>query len=475
MRPIAEKIDKPVFRTVGEVADSLDRECYVVGGYVRDLLLGRESKDVDFVTVGSGIEVAKAVARRMKAHLAVYRNFGTAQVKRGPVELEFVGARKESYHRESRKPIVEDGTLDDDLARRDFTINSMAVCVNAGRFGELVDRYNGLADLHDGLIRTPLDPDITFSDDPLRMMRAIRFATQLQFTIVADTLDAITRNAQRIKIISGERVYDELTKIMKSPKPSIGWALLLKTGLLKLIMPELAAMRGVQTVNGVSHKDNFFHTMAVLDSVARNSGNVWLRWAALFHDIGKPVTKRFDPQAGWTFYGHNAVGAKMVTRIFRRMKFPMNEHMKYVQKLVELHMRPIALVEDEVTDSAVRRMLFDAGDDVDDLMTLCEADITSRNQEKVERYRANYELVRQKMAELEERDRIRNFQPPVGGLEIMATFGLGECREVGIIKERIKNGILDGELPNDHAAARAFMLAFAAAELGLHPVEMGGE
>lgn len=470
---IAQKIDQPVFHTVGDVADSLGRECYVVGGYVRDLLLGRHSKDVDFVTVGSGIEVAKAVARQLRAHLAVYRNFGTAQVKRGPVELEFVGARKESYHRESRKPIVEDGTLDDDLARRDFTINAMAVCVNKDRFGELVDRYNGLADLHDGLIRTPLDPDVTFSDDPLRMMRAIRFATQLQFTIVADTLDAITRNARRIKIISGERIYDELTKIMKSPKPSVGWALLLKTGLLQLIMPELAAMRGVQTINGVGHKDNFFHTMAVLDGVARNSDNVWLRWAALFHDIGKPVTKRFDPQAGWTFYGHNAVGAKMVPRIFRRMKFPMNDHMKYVQKLVELHMRPIALVEDEVTDSAVRRMLFEAGDDVDDLMTLCDADITSRNREKVERFHANYELVRQKMAELEERDRIRNFQPPVGGLEIMATFGLGECREVGVIKERIKNGILDGELPNDHDAAFAFMLRFAAAELGLHPVADG--
>lgn len=468
---LKEKIDLPVFHTVGETADRLGRECYVVGGYVRDMLLGRHSKDIDFVTVGSGIEVAKAVARAMRAHLAVYKNFGTAQVRKGETELEFVGARKESYHRESRKPIVEDGTLDDDLARRDFTINAMAVCVNAGRFGELIDRYNGIHDLNDGLIRTPLDPDITFSDDPLRMLRAIRFATQLQFTIVQETLDAITRNAGRIRIISGERIYDELTKIMRSRKPSIGWMLLLKTGLLPIIFPELAAMRGVQTVNGVSHKDNFFHTMTVLDGVAAKSDDVWLRWAALLHDIGKPVTKKFDPHAGWTFYGHNAVGAKMVPRIFRRMKFPMNERMKYVQKLVELHMRPIALVEDEVTDSAVRRMLFEAGDDVDDLMTLCEADITSRNREKVERFRANYELVRRKMVELEERDRIRNFQPPVGGIEIMQTFGLAECREVGIIKERIKNGILDGELPNDHDAAYAFMLDFAASELGLTPVK----
>ena len=468
-----EKIDKPVFHTVGAAADSLGRECYVVGGYVRDLMLGRESKDIDFVTVGSGIEVARAVSRQLRGHLAVYKNFGTAQVKKGALELEFVGARKESYNRDSRKPIVEDGTLDDDLARRDFTINAMALCVNAGRFGELVDRYNGCADLRDGLIRTPLDPDITFSDDPLRMMRAIRFATQLQFTIVEDTFKAIQRNAHRISIISRERVYDELTKMMKAAKPSIGWELLMKSGLLKLIFPELAAMKGVEIVNGVGHKDNFYHTLSVVDNVCAVSDNVWLRWAALFHDIGKPVSKRFDRQLGWTFHGHNATGAKMVPRIFRRMKFPMNEHMKYVQKLVELHMRPIALVEDGVTDSAVRRMLFEAGDDVDDLMTLCGADITSKNREKVERFRANFELVKQKMVELEERDRIRNFQPPVNGTEIMQTFGLGECHEVGIIKERIKNAILDGEIPNDHTPAREFMLAFAASELGLKPV--GGQ
>ena len=461
-------IDKPVFHLVGEAADSLGRECYVVGGYVRDIMLRRPSTDVDFVTVGSGIEVASEVARRLKgSHLSVFRNYGTAQVKRRSVELEFVGARKESYHRESRNPVVEDGTLDDDIARRDFTVNAMALCVNAGRFGELIDRYNGIDDLRRGLIRTPLDPDVTFSDDPLRMMRAIRFATQLGFEIVDETFNAIRRNARRIEIISKERVADELMKIMRSPQPSRGWQLLFRSGLLKIIFPELAALRGIDVVNGVGHKDNFFHTMAVLDNVAAQTDNVWLRWAALLHDIAKPVTKRWDDKLGWTFHGHNAVGAKMVPRIFRRMKLPMNEHMKYVQKLVELHMRPIALVEEIVTDSAVRRMLFDAGDDVDDLMTLCSADITSKNQMKVERFRRNYELVKQKMVELEERDRIRNFQPPVDGIEVMQTFGLGECREVGIIKEHIKNAILDGEIPNEHEAARALMLRFAASTLGL--------
>jgi len=467
---LSDKLDSNVFRLVGETADRLGRECYVIGGFVRDLLLHRPSKDMDFVTVGSGIEVAREVARGIKgSHLSVFRNFGTAQVKARGVELEFVGARRESYQRDSRKPIVEDGTLDDDLARRDFTINAMAICVNAGRFGELTDRYNGLEDLRAGLIRTPLDPDITFSDDPLRMMRAIRFATQLNFTIVDDTFRAITRNAARIKIISRERVMDELMKIMKAPKPSIGWILLFKSGLLRFIFPELQAMKGVEIIDGVGHKDNFYHTLAVLDNVAAESGNVWLRWAALLHDIAKPVTKRFDPRLGWTFHGHNAVGAKMVPRLFRQMKFPMNAKMKYVQKLVELHMRPIALVEDEVTDSAVRRLLFDAGDDVDDLMVLCAADITSKNADKVARFRENYELVKRKMVELEERDRIRNFQPPVDGIEIMETFGLGECREVGIIKERIKNAILDGEIPNEHDAARDLMLTFAASALGLRP------
>lgn len=470
---LRKRIDLPVFHLVGEAADSLNRECYVVGGYVRDLMLGRESKDIDFLTVGSGIEVAREVASKMRgSHLSVFRNFGTAQVKGRGCELEFVGARKESYHRDSRKPIVEDGTLADDISRRDFTVNAMALCVNASRFGELVDMYGGEEDLAAGLIRTPLDPDITFSDDPLRMMRAVRFATQLGFEIVPETFAAIRRNAARISIISRERIMDELMKIMRSPKPSTGWVLLMRTGLLKLIFPELFALRGVEQVHGVGHKDNFHHTMAVLDNVAQQSDNVWLRWAALLHDIAKPVTKRWDANAGWTFYGHNVVGAKMVPRIFRKMKFPLNDKMKYVQKLVDLHMRPIALVEDEVTDSAVRRLLFDAGDDIDDLMLLCSADITSKNREKVERFRLNYELVKQKMVELEERDRIRNFQPPVDGLEIMATFGLGECREVGIIKERIKNAILDGEIPNEHEAARGLMVSFAAENLGLKPVDL---
>lgn len=467
---LREKIDKPVFHLVGEAADALDRECYVVGGYVRDLLLGRPSKDIDFVTVGSGIEVAQGVARKLKgSHLSVFRNFGTAQVKNRSHELEFVGARKESYNRNSRKPIVEDGTLHDDISRRDFTVNAMALCVNEGRFGELVDLYGGIADLQSKLLRTPLDPDVTFSDDPLRMMRAIRFATQLGFDIVPETFEAIRRNASRITIISRERVMDELMKIMKAPRPSVGWVLLLKSGLLKLIFPELQALRGVETVRGVGHKDNFYHTMAVLDNVAERSDNVWLRWGALLHDIAKPVTKRWDDALGWTFHGHNAVGAKMVPRLFRKMKFPLNDKMKYVQKLVDLHMRPIALVEDVVTDSAVRRLLFDAGDDIDDLMLLCSADITSKNRDKVERFRANYELVKQKMVELEERDRIRNFQPPVDGVEIMRTFNLGECREVGVIKERIKNAILDGEIPNEHEPARELMIKFAAEELGLHP------
>ena len=471
LESVQQQLQRPVFALVGEAADELQRECYVVGGYVRDLFLSRESKDIDFVTVGSGIEVAKAVAKKLKkCHLSVFKNFGTAQVKSRGEELEFVGARKESYSHDSRKPIVEDGTLDDDLSRRDFTINALALCINKDRYAELVDKFNGLSDLDAGLIRTPLDPDVTFSDDPLRMMRAIRFATQLRFDIVPETFAAIRRNCGRIRIISRERVMDELMKIMRTTKPSVGWDLLLKSGLLKFIFPELEAMKGVQVVNGVGHKDNFYHTLAVVDNVAERSDDVWLRWGALFHDIAKPVTKRFDPALGWTFHGHNAVGAKMVARIFRTMKFPMNDKMKFVQKMVDLHMRPIALVEDGVTDSAVRRLLFDAGDDIDSLMILCAADITSKNREKVERFQANYELVKQKMVELEERDRIRNFQPPVNGIEIMETFGLGECHEVGVIKERIKNAILDGEIPNDHAAARELMISFAAESLGLHPV-----
>lgn len=468
---LADKINQPVFHHVGNVADSLSRPCYVVGGYVRDIFLHRHSKDIDFVTVGSGIEVAEAVAATLgkgcQAH--VFRNFGTAQVKRHDLELEFVGARRESYSRDSRKPIVEDGTLDDDLSRRDFTINAMAICVNAAEFGELIDPFDGLADLDDQLIRTPLDPDVTFSDDPLRMMRAIRFATQLGFSIVPETFDAIARNADRIGIISRERIADELMKIMASPMPSIGWELLAKCGLLIHILPELDAMRGVETVNGRGHKDNFYHTLQVVDNVARKSKNVWLRWAALFHDIAKPVTKRWDAKLGWTFHNHNFIGARMIPRIFRDMRLPMNEKMKYVQKMVELHMRPIALVEDVVTDSAVRRMIFDAADDIDDLMTLCEADITSKNEAKVKRFLDNFALVRRKMTELEERDRIRCFQPPVSGEEIMEIFGLRPCREVGTIKEAIKNAILDGVIPNERAAALELMHD-EAKRLGLSPV-----
>lgn len=472
MHEIAKKIDNKIFHTVGQIADQLGRECYAVGGYVRDLFLNRKSKDIDFVTVGSGIEIAKSLAETLGkgAYLSVFQNFGTAQVKYRSLELEFVGARRESYRRESRKPIVEDGTLDDDISRRDFTINAMAISVNESSFGQLVDKFGGVEDLEKGLIRTPLDPDITFSDDPLRMMRAIRFATQLNFTIVPETFEAITRNASRISIISKERVMDELMKIMASPKPSIGWVLLNRCGLLKLIFPEFAAMRGVEVVNGRGHKDNFYHTLEVLDNVAMKSDNVWLRWAALLHDIAKPATKRWDDNLGWTFHNHNFVGAKMIPRIFRNMKFPLNEKMKYVQKMVELHMRPIALVEDEVTDSAVRRLLFDAGDDIEDLMTLCEADITSKNQEKVRRFLDNFLIVRQKLVEIEEKDRIRNFQPPIMGEEIMELFGLSPCREVGMIKEYIKNAILDGEIPNEREPAYALMLQ-KAAEMGLIPVK----
>lgn len=471
---LKEKIDSKIFHTVGSAADALGREAYVVGGYVRDLIVGRHSKDIDFVTVGSGIELAEEVAKAMGrgAHLAVFRNYGTAQLKRGETELEFVGARRESYSRDSRNPVVEDGTLADDLARRDFTINALAVKVNADGFGEVVDNYDGVGDIERRIIRTPLDPDVTFSDDPLRMMRAIRFATQLQFDIYPETFKAICRNAGRIEIISAERIKDELFKIMASPVPSIGWKLLLDSGLLAIILPELARMKGIDVVNGRAHKDNFYHTMAVLDGVAAASDNVWLRWAALFHDIGKPVTKHFDPVRGWTFHNHNFVGSKMVKTIFRRMKFPLGADLAYVAKLVELHMRPIALVEDEVTDSAVRRLINDAGDDLEDLMTLCEADITSKNRDKVKRLLGNFALVREKIADLNARDEIRNLQPPVDGNEIMAIFGITGGPVIGVIKSAIKNAILDGIIaPNDREAALALMYEIAAAE-GLKPVTM---
>lgn len=472
---ILEHLSHPAFSLVGEVADEMSRECYVVGGYVRDIFLGRKSKDIDFVTVGSGIEVAKRVAHKMgrnKAHLAVFKTYGTAQVKAMGLELEFVGARRESYNRNSRNPIVEDGTLSDDQRRRDFTINAMAISVNRDRWGELLDPFDGIGDIERRLIRTPLNPDITFSDDPLRMMRAVRFATQLGFEIESATFAAIKRNAGRIKIITRERIADELMKIMRAPQPSRGFFLLDKCGLLPLICPEVAQLKGVETVNGRGHKDNFLHTMQVLDNVATQSDNEWLRWAALLHDIGKPATKHWDDKLGWTFHNHNFIGEKMVPRIFAKMRLPLNEHMKYVKKLVGLHMRPIALVEDEVTDSAVRRMLFEAGDDIDDLMTLCRADITSKNQEKVKRFHENYELVKQKIIDIEEKDRVRNFQPPVDGQEIMDTFGLAPSRPVGLIKDAIKDAILDGVINNDYAQAYHFMMQ-KAQEQSITPINEG--
>ena len=467
-----EHISAKHFRIISEAADELGVEAYVIGGYVRDLFLNRSSKDIDVVAVGSGIELAKSVARKLGkgTHLSVFKNFGTAQVKAGDLELEFVGARKESYSHDSRKPIVEDGTLEDDQNRRDFTINALALCLNRERYGELVDPFGGLDDLEDLTIRTPLDPDITFSDDPLRMMRAIRFATQLGFFIAPTTFDAIVRNRERISIISKERIVDELNKIIMSPKPSIGFDLLDKCGLLELIFPELCALKGVETKEGIGHKDNFAHTLMVLDRLSRTTDNLWLRWSALFHDIAKPATKRFDPRLGWTFHNHNFVGEKMVPGIFRKMKLPMNEKMKYVQKMVSLHMRPIALSDEEVTDSAIRRLLFDAGDDIDDLMKLCEADITSKRPEKVRRFLENYRKVREKLADIEEKDRVRNFQPPVSGEEIMAMFALPPSRPVGVLKEAIKNAILDGVIPNEHEAARLFMLE-QAGRMGLKPVE----
>ncbi len=469
---IRKKIDKPIFHAVGAAADRLGRDCYAVGGYVRDLFLDRHSKDIDFVTVGSGIEVARNLAESLGKHVkvTVFKNFGTAQLHYKGEELEFVGARRESYSHDSRKPIVEDGSLDDDLDRRDFTINAMAICVNGPRFGELVDKFDGTGDLKRRLIRTPLDPDITFSDDPLRMMRAIRFATQLRFSIEYATFEAIKRNAGRIKIISRERIYSELTKIMESERPSIGWSMLLDSGLLELIFPEFAALRGTETVNGRGHKDNFFHTLQVLDTVASKSDNVWLRWSALLHDIGKPATKHWVDGVGWTFHNHNFIGAKMIRNIFRKMKFPLDDKLKYVEKMVELHMRPIALVEDTVTDSAIRRLMVDAGEDIEDLMILCEADITSKNQEKVRRYLDNYVIVRDKIIDLEARDKLRNWQPPVDGNMIMATFGLSQGKAVGEIKTYVRETLLNSDSPNDFDYARRLMLE-KGRELGYEPIE----
>lgn len=454
------KIENPVLRMVGEEADNLGLECYVIGGWVRDLFLHRPSDDVDIVVVGSGIALAESVAKRIGkgAHLSIFKTYGTAQVKRGELELEFVGARRESYQHDSRNPIVEDGTLEEDQNRRDFTINAMAICLNKARYGELLDPFDGIGDLEQCIIRTPLDPDITFSDDPLRMMRAIRFATQLGFNLDGETFDAIARNKERIGIITRERIAEELNKIILSRRPSEGFLLLDKTGLLPLIFPELAALKGVEVKEGRGHKDVFLHTLKVLDNLAETSDNLWLRWAALLHDIGKPKSKAWDAQAGWTFRNHNYIGAKMVPKIFAKMKLPLNEKMDYVKKMVDLHMRPINLIEETVTDSAVRRLLFEAGDDIDDLMLLCDADITSRSEEKKARFHHNYQLVRQKMVELEERDRIRNFQPPVNGDEIMEMFHLEPCSLVGELKAAVKDAILDGIIPNEYEAAKQYII-----------------
>ncbi|MDY5946543.1 MAG: HD domain-containing protein [Prevotella sp.] len=448
---LAQILDKDIFHLIGDAADELSLDCYVVGGYVRDIFLERPSNDIDVVVVGSGIKVADALRRKLgrKAHISVFRNFGTAQVKYKNMEVEFVGARRESYSHDSRKPIVEDGTLEDDQNRRDFTINAMAIQLNKAHFGELVDPFGGIDDLEDGIIRTPLDPDITFSDDPLRMMRCVRFATQLRFFIEDETFEALSRNAHRLEIISGERISDELNKIMLSPQPSRGFVDLHRSGLLNLILPELAALDIVETRNGRAHKNNFYHTLEVLDNVARKSDNLWLRWAALLHDVGKTRSKRWDPAQGWTFHNHNYLGAKMVPEIFRRLKEPMDAKMKYVQKLVDLHMRPIAIADEEVTDSAVRRLMNDAGDDIDDLMTLCEADITSKNQVRKQQFLENFRMVREKLADLKERDYKRLLQPCIDGNEIMEMFHLQPCREVGALKQCLKDAVLDNKVENE--------------------------
>ena len=447
----AQILDKDIFHLIGDTADELNLDCYVVGGYVRDLFLERPSNDIDVVVVGSGIKVANALRKKMgrKANISVFKNFGTAQVKYKGLEVEFVGARRESYSHDSRKPIVEDGTLEDDQNRRDFTVNAMAIQLNRAHFGELVDPFGGIEDLEDGIIRTPLDPDITFSDDPLRMLRCVRFATQLHFFIEDETFEALGRNAHRLKIISGERISEELNKTIKAAQPSRGFVDLQRSGLLQLILPELAGLDIVETRNGRAHKNNFYHTLEVLDNVAQKSDNLWLRWAALLHDVGKTRSKRWDPALGWTFHNHNYLGAKMVPDIFRRLKEPMDAKMKYVQKLVDLHMRPIAIADEEVTDSAVRRLLNDAGDDIDDLMTLCEADITSKNQVRKRQFLDNFRMVREKLADLKERDYKRLLQPCIDGNEIMQMFNLKPCREVGALKQCLKDAVLDNKVENE--------------------------
>jgi len=458
-----------IFRVITQASEEIKLESYVIGGFVRDHILQRgEPKDIDIVAVGSGIELAKKVAEILshKPKVQVFKNYGTAMLRAYDMEIEFVGARKESYQKNSRKPIVEDGSLEDDQNRRDFTINALALGLNEDNFGNLLDPFDGIEDLNSKIIKTPLDPDITYSDDPLRMLRAIRFATQLNFKIEKESLDAISRNKKRIKIISKERITDELHKIMLAEKPSKGFSLLHKTGLLHIIMPELTALEGIDEIEGQKHKDNFWHTLEVVDNIAENTDDLWLRWAALLHDIGKAPTKKFHKKIGWTFHGHEFVGAKMVFKLFKRLRLPLNDKMKYVQKLVLMSSRPIAIVDNDVTDSAVRRLIFDAGEDIEDLMTLCEADITTKNPNRFKKYHNNFKVVRTKMKEVEERDHVRNFQPPVTGEEIMETFNIRPSREIGIIKDTIKEAILEGEIPNEHEAARNLMLK-KGKELGL--------
>ncbi len=454
-------LSDPIFKTISQAAGALELESYVIGGFVRDYILKRgTAKDIDIVAVGSGIELAQKVSQLLPNHpkVQVFKTYGTAMLKSGHTEVEFVGARKESYTRDSRNPIVQNGSLQDDQNRRDFTINALAIRLNDSQYGELIDPFGGIQDLEKGIIRTPLDPDITYSDDPLRMMRAIRFATQLNFFIEKESLASITRNADRIKIITRERIVDELNKIMSSPTPSKGFLLLEKTGLLSYILPELVDLKGIDEVEGQKHKDNFYHTLEVVDNISQHTNDVWLRWAALLHDIGKAPTKKFSKKVGWTFHGHEFVGSKMVYKLFKRLKMPLNDKMKFVQKLVLMSSRPIVISEDHVTDSAVRRLVFDAGDHIEDLMTLCEADITTKNPKRFKKYHNNFKVVRQKIKEVEERDHIRNFQPPVSGEEIMKTFGLTPGREIGIIKEAIKEAILEGIIPNEYEAAQTFMI-----------------